>query len=111
MNSVQFSNLNKPGSDAFHDFPTCLQPPAPVSFPLKQVARVQGVGSQFEQAAKLAGRCCWPERKLLHKRGAFRVDERFQLMIKFGEFRVVLNSIKRRVIALVSLVLPDMDCI
>lgn len=77
--------------------------------PLEQVARVQSVGSQLEDAAKLPRRAGWPEAELLHQRSLLALDQLLQLLVELGELWVVLNAVQGRVVASVALVLPDVD--
>jgi hypothetical protein len=94
VHRVQFTDLNEPGSDALHDLATSLETASPVSLPLEQVAGVQCVRAELEQAAKLTWRSRGPEGELLHERGALGVDERFELGIKLGELGVMLDRVQ-----------------
>lgn len=77
--------------------------------PLKQITRVQCVSPQLEHAPQLSRRGGRPEAELLHEAGALRLDEFLELVVEFGEFGVVLNVVKRLVVARVALVFPDVD--
>lgn len=61
VDHVQVTNLDKPGSDAFHDLPTSLETAAPVRLPLQEISGVKGVGAKLEDTAKATRRGCWPE--------------------------------------------------
>jgi hypothetical protein len=87
MNRVQIADLDEPSTDAFHDLPTGLESTPPVCLPLKQVARVKSVGSELEDAAKLARCSRGPKGELLHERDVLRVDEPAKLLVEVVEFR------------------------
>lgn len=110
VHRVELSNLHEPGAHALHDLPPGLEAAPPVCLPLQQVAGVQRVRAEFEEAAQLARRSGRPEGKLLHERAALGVDERLQFGIKIGELGVVLDGVERGVVALISLVLPNVNC-
>ena len=74
MHSVKVSDLTKPSTDAFHDFPACFQASSPVGLPFEEIAWVEGVGSQFEETAEPPGWRGWPEGEFLHERGSLRCD-------------------------------------
>ncbi len=44
---------------------------------------MQGIGTEFEEAAKLARRRGRPEREFLHEGGLFVSDQLFQLAVEF----------------------------
>lgn len=75
--------------------------------PLEQVAGVEGVGPQLEDAAELARRGGGPEAELLHQAVALGADELLELAVELGELRVVLDGVEGLVVAGVALVLPD----
>lgn len=81
-----------------------------MGFPFKQVAWVQRVRPEFENTSQLARRRSWPETELLHKGNVLGPDQLLQLPVKLGKLRVVLDPVKRGVIACVALVLPYMHC-
>lgn len=110
VDRVQLAYLHEPGANALHDLPARLEAAPPVCLPLEQISRVQGVGAELEETTQLAGRRGWPEGELLHERGALGVDEGLELRIELGKARVVLDVVKRCMIALVPLVLPDVHC-
>lgn len=45
----------------------------------------------------------------MHEGGALGVDEGLQLLVKGGEFGVVLDGVEGAVVARVALILPDVD--
>jgi hypothetical protein len=110
MDGVQISYLHEPGAHTFHDLLSGTETSAPVSLPLQEVARVQGVRTELKDSTKLARSSCGPEGELLHQRCLFRVDQGLELAIKLREVRVVLNGVQRCVITFVALVLPDVNC-
>lgn len=109
MDGVQISNLDEPGAYTFHNLLSGTQTSAPMSLPLQEVARVQGVRTKLEDSTKLTGSSCGPEGEFLHQGCLLRVDQRLELAIKLGEVRVVLNGVQRCVITFVTLVLPDVN--
>jgi hypothetical protein len=109
MDSVQISNLDEPSAHTFHNLLSGTKTCAPVCLPLQEVARVQGVRTEFEDSTKLAGSSCGPEREFLHQGCLLRVDQGLELAIKLGEVRMVLNGVQRCVVTFVTLVLPDVD--
>jgi hypothetical protein len=66
MDGIEVSNLHEPGTHPFHDLLSGTQTSAPVSLPLQEVARVQGVRTKLEDSTKLAGSSCGPEGEFLH---------------------------------------------
>jgi len=78
-------------------------------FPIKQVARVQGVRAEFEDAAEGAGRGGGPEGEFLHKGCSLCCYERFELVVKIGKFWVRGDRVKGGLIAMVALIFPDVD--
>lgn len=110
VDSVKVTNLDKPGTDTFHDLTAGLKASSPMCLPLEQVARVQCVGAQFKDAAQGSWRCCWPERELLHKRNVLGVDQALQFVVELRELRVVGDVVSRLVVTLVLLVFPNVDC-
>jgi hypothetical protein len=44
MDRVKVANLDKPGTDTFHDLTAGLQTSSPMSLPLQEVAGVESVG-------------------------------------------------------------------
>ena len=109
MHGIQIANLHEPSSNALHDFPSCFQAFSPVSFPFEEVARVKSVGAEFEEAAELSGRCGGPEGEFLHERGFFGGDEGFKLAVESGEVRVTGDGVEGGVVAVITLVFPDVD--
>ena len=81
-----------------------------MGFPFEEIARVQRVRPQFKKSAELSRRCRWPKGKFLHKRGFFAGYQRFEFAVEGWEVRMTLNGVKRRMIALITLVFPYMDC-
>jgi hypothetical protein len=110
MDGVQISYLHEPGAHTFHDLLSGTETSAPVSLPLQEVARVQGVRTELKDSTKLARSSCGPEGELLHQRCLFRVDQGLELAIKLGEVRVVLDGVQGCVVTFVTLVLPDVNC-
>jgi len=110
VHSVQLPNLYEPRPDAFHDFSAGLQPSPPVSLPFEQVARMKSVRSQFEETPELAWRCGGPERKFLHQRSLFGIDEGLELRFVCRVLGMMVSSVQGRMIAMVSLVFPNMNC-
>lgn len=110
MHRIQLTNLYKPRTDALHDLSTGLEPTPPMRLPFEQVARVQSVGAEFEEAAQRARGRGRPEGEFLHERGAFAVDQGLELLVEGGEVGVVLDVVQRAVVARVALVLPDVHC-
>lgn len=111
MDRVEVTDLDEPSSNSFHDFAAGLESSAPVRLPLEQVAWVQRVGAKLEKAAELAGWGGWPEAELLHQRGALALDELLESLVEGGEVGMARDRMQGGVIALVSLVFPDVDYI
>jgi hypothetical protein len=70
---------------------------------------MQGVGAQFEETAELAGRGGGPEGELLHEGAGLRVDQLLELVVKRREGGVGGDGMKRSVIAMITLVFPNMN--
>jgi len=66
MHRIQLSNLHEPGTYTLHYFSPGFEASAPVGFPFEEIAWVEGVGAEFEDAAELAGGGGGPEGKFLH---------------------------------------------
>ena len=109
MHGVQIAHLHEPGSHPFHHFFSCVQASPPVGFPFEEVAWVEGVGAEFEEAAELARRGGGPEGEFLHEGGLFVGYELLELGIEGGEVGVVSNGVEGGVVAVVALVFPYMD--
>src|SRR3569833_188988 len=109
VNGVKISYLHEPGAHPFHHLTPGLEAPPPMRLPFEEVNRVEGVGAELEEAAKLSGRRRWPEGELLHERGVLVANERFQLVVEVGEIGLIGDGMKGGMIALVSLIFPDMD--
>ena len=71
---------------------------------------MQGVGAQLEDAAELAGRSRGPEAEFLHEGDLLGGDELSELLVELGEFGVLGDGVEGRVVTIVFLVLPDVDC-
>ena len=110
VHRIQLADLYEPCSYPFHDFATGLEATPPVCLPFEQVSGMKRVGSKLKKSSKLAWRGCGPKRKLLHERCALGVDQVLELGVEFRKFGMVLDGIQRSVVALVSLVFPDMHC-
>lgn len=110
VDGVEVSDLHEPGTHTLHDFFPGTQTSAPVCLPFQEVARVQGVGTELKDTAKLARSSRGPEGEFLHQRRLLRVDQRLELAVEFGEVGVVLNGVERSVVSFVTLVLPDVNC-
>lgn len=67
---------------------------------------MEGVGTEFEDAAEGAGRGGGPEGEFLHERGAFGGYKRFELVVEVGKFRVRGDGVEGGVVAVVALVFP-----
>jgi hypothetical protein len=48
MDCIQLADLNKPGTNAFHDFSTGFQALTPMSLPFEEIAWMERVGPQLE---------------------------------------------------------------
>lgn len=110
VHRVEVANLHKPRAHALHDLAPRLEPAPPVRLPLEQVAGVQRVRAQLKEAAEVARGRGGPEAELLHQRAVLVADERAQLLVELGVLGVVRDGVERGVVALVALVLPDVDC-
>jgi len=77
--------------------------------PLEQIARMERVSPQFKHASELSRRGGWPEAELLHEAGLLRLDKLLELAVEFGELGVLLDLVERLMVAVVALVLPDVD--
>lgn len=82
---VQGTNLAEPGPDALHDVLPRGQSPTPVSFPLEEVAREEGVCAELEKPTEVARRSGGPEGEFLHQIRAARAEETGQRELKLGE--------------------------
>lgn len=110
VDGVEVTNLDKPGTNAFHDLTASLETASPVSLPLEQVARVKRVGSKLKDTTKLSGRGRRPEGELLHEINLLGVDELVKLSVVLGELGVVANGMARLVVSLILLILPNVNC-
>ena len=79
-------------------------------FPFEEIAWVEGVGAEFEEAAELAGWGGGPEGEFLHEGGVFGGDELFELVVEGDEVWVGGDAVEGGVVALVALVFPYVDC-
>lgn len=93
VHGVEVSDLHEPGTDAFHDLAAGLETFAPVRLPFEEVAWVEGVGAELEDAAELAGGHCWPEGELLHQRCLLRNNQGLELVVELGKFGTVLDRV------------------
>ena len=75
--------------------------------PLEQITGVKRIGPQLEDTAELTWWGSGPEAEFLHQRRLLGRDEGLELMIKLGELGMVRDRVQRSMVALVSLVLPD----
>ena len=110
MHGVQVADLDEPRAHALHDLSSGFQSLTPVGLPFQEVAGVQGVGAEFEEAAEFAGRCGGPEGELLHQGGFFVGYKAFEVDVEVGEFGVRGDAVEGGMVAVVALVFPDMDC-
>lgn len=109
VNGVEVTDLDKPGTDAFHNLTTSLESASPVSLPLEQVARMKRVGSKLKHTTELSGRRRRPEGELLHEINLLGVDELVKLSVILGELGVVANGMARLVVSLILLILPNVN--
>ena len=72
---------------------------------------MEGVGAKFEQAAELAGCGGGPEGEFLHQGGVLGRDEGLEMFVECREFWVGCDGVEGGVVALIALVLPDVDLI
>ena len=106
MHSVQIPDLHEPRAHALHHLLPRFETLAPVRFPLEEVAGVEGVGTEFEEAAELAGWGGGPKGEFLHEGGVFGGYEAFKLVVEGRKFRVGGDAVEGGVISLVALVFP-----
>ena len=71
---------------------------------------MQGVRAEFEEPAELPRRGRWPEGKFLHERRLFVCYEFFEMGVKGGKVGMGGNGMEGGMIAVVALILPDVDC-
>ena len=109
MDRVDIANLHEPCPDSFHYFASRSQSLAPVRLPLQKISGVQVIGAQLKEATQPAWRGCRPEREFLHERRFFARDEGFERPVKGGKVGMRGNGVEGGVVALVALVLPDVD--
>lgn len=109
MHGIQVTNLDEPSSDTLHNLTASLETLAPVCLPFQQVAWVQSVGAKFEDAAELAWWRGWPKGELLHERNLLAVDELLEAFVEWWKLWVCRNGVQRLMVAVVLLVLPDVD--
>jgi hypothetical protein len=57
----------------------------------------------------LAGGGGGPEGEFLHEGGAFAVNEGFEFLVEGGEIGVVVDGVEGIVVAVITLVFPDVD--
>ena len=88
MHGVQLPDLYEPCTNSLHDLPPCIESLPPVSFPFEQVAGVEGVGAELEEATELAWRGGGPEGEFLHEGGLFAGYKGFESVVEVGEVRV-----------------------
>ena len=70
---------------------------------------MKSVGTEFEKTPELAGRCGRPEREFLHEGCFFGGYEGFKSFIKGGEVGVAGDRVEGSVVAVVTLVFPDVN--
>ena len=70
---------------------------------------MQGVGAEFEDAAEPAWGRGGPEGEFLHQRCVLGRDEGFEMSVEGREVRVGCYGVEGGVVALVALVLPDVN--
>lgn len=109
MHCVEVANLHKPRAHPFHHLTPRLETAPPVGLPLEQVAWVQRVRPQLEQATQFTWWGRGPEAEFLHERGALAMDEAAELLLEVRVFGVAGDRVQRGVETLVALVFPDMD--
>lgn len=107
VDRVKLSNLDEPGSNAFHDLPSGLEASSPVSLPLQQIAGVESIRSKLKNTSQLARGSGWPEGKLLHQRNLLGGDQLAELLVEIGKVGVVGDGVSGFVVTLVPLVLPN----
>lgn len=98
------------GKLTFHHLSPCSQTLLPMCLPLEQVARVECVRAQLKDTTQLSWRGRRPEPELLHQRRLLAGDELLKLAVELGELGVILDRVKRSMVAGITLVLPDVDC-
>lgn len=106
---VKVANLHEPGTHAFHDLTSGLEAPTPMCLPLEQITWVQRVRAELKEAAELAGRGGRPEGEFLHQGRVFRLDQAAQLAVEGGVFGVLGDRVQGGMVALVTLVLPNVN--
>lgn len=90
MYGIQVPDLTETRPYCLHYFPPRFQPFTPISLLFDEVSRVEGVGAEFEEAAKLAGGCYWPKNEFLHKGGLFVVYEEFEGFVNIVRLFIIL---------------------
>ena len=111
VDGVQRADLGKPCSNALHDVSSRLEARTPVRLPLQQVAGVERVRAQLEDAAEVARWGRGPEGELLHQVGAAAGEEPWEGRSKFLVVgRVGGEVVKGVVVASIALVFPYVHC-
>ena len=72
---------------------------------------MKSIGAEFEETAKAARRCRRPEGEFLHQRSLLVGDQGFEGAVEFREVGMAGNTVKRSMITVIALILPDMDLI
>ena len=71
---------------------------------------MQSVGAKLEEATKFSRRCGWPEGEFLHEGRLFVGYQLFEVGIECRKFRVGSDGVERCMVAVISLILPNVDC-
>ena len=78
-------------------------------FPFEKVSRMEGVRAELKETTEFPRRCSRPEGEFLHEGRLFVSYQLFEVGIKGRKLRMRGDGVEGCVIAMVSLVFPDMN--
>lgn len=108
---VQAADLCEPRADGLGVAPARLEALAPVLLPLEELARLEVVGAQLVDAARLLRVRRRPKSKLLAQPVGAALEEGPQRSVEVGAQRRLVQRSDARVVASVPVVLPDVVCV